>query len=55
MVDTKIFQRFNPYPFKLINLNFHALEVVSRYRDPQLQVGENYKYLFILRSILCKS
>ena len=23
------------------NLNFHPLEVVSRYRDPQLQVGEN--------------
>ena len=23
------------------NLNFHQLEVVSRYRDPQLQVGEN--------------
>ena len=21
--------------------NFHPLEVVSRYRDPQLQVGEN--------------
>ena len=27
---------------KLNNLNFHPLEVVSRYRDPQLQVGENY-------------
>ena len=26
----------------LNNLNFHPLEVVSRYRDPQLQVGENY-------------
>ena len=26
----------------LDNLNFHPLEVVSRYRDPQLQVGENY-------------
>ena len=25
-----------------INLNFHPLEAVSRYRDPQLQVGENY-------------
>ena len=24
-------------------LNFHPLEVVSRYRDPQLQVGENYQ------------
>ena len=25
--------------------NLHLLEVVSRYRDPQLQVGENYLYL----------
>ena len=24
------------------NLNFHPLQVVSRYRDPQLQVGENW-------------
>ena len=31
----------HPYP-ALIHLNFHPLEVVSRYRDPQLQVGENY-------------
>ena len=33
-------------PFKLDTLNFHTLVVVSRYRDPQLQVGENYSYLF---------
>ena len=26
------------------NLNFYPLEVVSRYRDPQLQVGKNYKH-----------
>ena len=25
----------------LLNDNFHPLEVVSRYRDPQLQVGDN--------------
>ena len=31
-----------PLPDKISNLNFHPLEVVSRYRDPQLQVGENY-------------
>ena len=30
----------------LIYLNFHPLEVVSHYRDPQLQVDENYSYLF---------
>ena len=35
----------NPYPAKLIYLNFQPLEAVSRYRDPQLQVGENYWYL----------
>ena len=37
---------FNPYPAKLIYFNFHPLEVVSRYRDPQLQVDENNWYLF---------
>ena len=38
---------------KLIYLNFHPLEVVSRYPDPQLQVGETY-YLFILRRSIFK-
>ena len=28
----------NPYPVQLIYLNFQALEIVSRYRDPQSQV-----------------
>ena len=32
-------------PTELIYLNFHPLEVVSRYRDPQLQVAENYANL----------
>ena len=35
----------NPLPAKLFNLNFHPLEVVSRWRDPQLQVIENYSDL----------
>ena len=41
----------NPYrpTAKLNDLNFHLLEVVSRYRDPQLQVDENYSHLFNLR------
>ena len=26
---------------------FHPLEAVSRYRDPQLQVGENINYLIL--------
>ena len=37
------------------NVNFHPLEVVSRYRDPQLQVGENYSYKFNLRPNIRKS
>ena len=48
-------QRVNPYPAKLIDLNFQPLEVVSRYCDPQLQVGEKYLYLFNLRTNTCKS
>ena len=44
-----------PYPAKLIYLNFQPLEVVSRYRDPQLQVVENYTYLFNLRPNMDKS
>ena len=28
----------------LLYLNFQPLEVVSRYRDPQPQVAENYSY-----------
>ena len=32
----------------LFYLNFQSLEVVSRYRDPQLQVAEKYSYLFNL-------
>ena len=27
--------------YKLYDLNCHPLEVVSRYREPKLQVGEN--------------
>ena len=45
---------FNPYPAGVIYLNFQPLEVVSRYRDPQLQMGENYaycqEYVFIIYS-----
>ena len=29
-------------------LNLHPLDVVCRYRDSQLQVGENYLHLFNL-------
>ena len=44
----------NPFPAELNNLNFHPLEVVARYRDPQLQVGGNYSCSVNLRPIICK-
>ena len=37
----------NPHSAKLIYSNFQPLEVVSRYRDPQLQVAENYSHLYL--------
>ena len=40
---------------KLFNWNFHPPEVVSRWRDPQLQVRENYSDLTKWRSTLFKS
>ena len=30
---------------KLLNWNFHQLEVASRWCDPQFQVSENYSHL----------
>ena len=45
----------NPYPAKITYLNFQPLEVVSRYRDPQPQVIENYSHLFNLRTNIYKS
>ena len=38
------FKHFNPLTVELFNLNFHLLEVVSRWRDPQFQVSENNLY-----------
>ena len=49
------FHNINPYPPKLNYLNFQPLEVVSRYRDPQIQVAENYSYLFNMGTNICKS
>ena len=46
---------FNSLTTKLNNLFFHPLEVVSRYRDPQLQVGEIYSHLFNLGPNIYKS
>ena len=44
----------NPLTSELLNFNFHPLEVVSRWRDPQLQVSENYSDLTKLRSTVFK-
>ena len=44
----------NPLIAKLENLNFHPVAVESRNRNPQLQMGENYAYLFNLRPSICK-
>ena len=44
----------NPLTAKLFNLNFHPLEVVSRWRDPQLQESENYSDLTKWRSTAVK-
>ena len=38
----------NPWSTEIRNLNFQSLAVVSRYRDPQLQVTENLCYLWNL-------
>ena len=47
---------FNIVPAKSYILIFHPLEVVSRYRDPQLPVGENYWHFFIIfKPNICKS
>ena len=45
----------NPLLAKLSHLNFYPLEIVFRYRDPQLQVSKNYSYVFNLRPHNCES
>ena len=45
---------FNPLTTKLFSFNFHPLDVVSRWRDPQLQVSENYSDLTKGRSTVFK-
>ena len=44
----------NSFPDMLCNLNLQPLDVVSRYRDSQSLVSENYTYLFNLRPNICK-
>ena len=49
MTEVHMETYLNALHAKLFYFNFHPLEVVSRYRDPHFQVGENYSYLFNLR------
>ena len=46
---------FSVLTAKLFNWNFHSPEVVSRSRDPQLQVSENVLDLTKRRSTILKS
>ena len=46
---------FDPYPAKLMYLIFQPLAAVSHYRDSQLQVAENYSYLFNFSTHIFKS
>ena len=39
-----LFYYRNHSPAKLTYLNFHPLEVVSRYGDQQFQMDENYSF-----------
>ena len=49
-------QYVSPQSAKANNVNYHPPKyVVSRYRDPQFQMGENCPYLFILRPKICRS
>ena len=44
---------FNHFHAKLSYLYFHPFEVVSHYRDTQLQEGEQFSNLFNLRRNNC--
>ena len=48
-------QKVTTQSAKIINLNFHPLEVVCHYRDPHLPVSDTYSDLFNLRQSICES
>ena len=54
-IDYKVLTLQALKTYNKCNFNFPTPEVVSRYRDPQLQVGENYSCLFNLMPNICKS
>ena len=45
----------NTWTAKLNKLKCHPLECMSPHRDPQLQVAENYSYMFNMRPTIWKS
>ena len=47
-ISFNLFESDDVLSAKLNNLNFHPRQVASRYREPQIQVAENYSYLFNL-------
>ena len=47
LATAPVIMLISPYYAKSIYSNFHALEVVSRYRDPQLQVGGNVRFMWV--------
>ena len=51
----RLWSDINLLTAKLSNWNFHPLEVVSRSRDPQLQLSENYSELRKWRSTIFNS
>ena len=59
MVVIKWLKLNYPYPYRALldglqYLNFHSLEVVSRWRDPQLQVTESFDSSFHNRAFTCE-
>ena len=45
--DTSIYPLdYHPLEYRTIQFQFHILEVVSRYREPQFQVGEKDSVLW---------
>ena len=54
-VGNMVLRQFNHMTTKLYSWNFHSLEVVSCWRDPQLQASENYSNLTKWRSLILKS
>ena len=55
MLSCARYLNLNREIIQLFNCNFHPIDVVPRWRDPQLQVSANYSDLTQLRSTILKS